>query len=161
MSINKLSFQRMFQNLSREQLELIYETGNVFTIGRGETIIQEGQIHQHLYFILDGEVDVYTMDDPDDPESRKLLTTLGPGDSVGEYGFIDGRPASASVEAADTSELFALAKPLLEKVLDTDADLERRIYKNLLITLVDRLRTTNVIIDFLRFREDNDAPDIH
>ena len=158
MPIDKLAFQRMFRNLSEEQLHSVLDAGNVFTVERGEVLIQEGQLHKHLYFILDGEVDVFTNEDPSDASTRKLLTTLGPGDSVGEYGFIDGRPASASVEAADRTELFALTLPVFQRLMESDAELERIVSKNLLSILVDRLRTTNVIIDFLRFKDEEEEP---
>jgi CRP-like cAMP-binding protein len=162
MSINKLVYQRMFRNLSEGQLHSVLTAGNIFSVDRGEVLIQEGQRPRHLYFILDGEVDVFTKDDAADEASHKLLTTLGPGDSVGEYGFVDGRPASASVQAADVTELFALTLPVFAKLLESDSDLERVIYKNLLSILVDRLRTTNVIIDFLRDKEEDDeSGDLH
>lgn len=161
MSIDKLAFQRMFRNLSEEQLHTVLNAGNVFTVNRGEVLIQEGQLHKHLYFVLEGEVDVFTNENPSDATTRKLLTTLGPGDSVGEYGFVDGRPASASVEAADSTELFALTLPVFQRLMEADAELERIVSKNLLSILVDRLRTTNVIIDFLRDKEEEEAGGVH
>ncbi len=90
-----------------------------------------------------------------DPEndSDKQLTTLGEGDCVGEYGFIDGRPASATVRVVETSQVFAITVQLFKKLLDEDADFERLVYRNLLNTLVDRLRTSNVIIDFLQYQQ--------
>ncbi len=160
MSTERLALQSIFRHLPADKLQAIYEAGNVYTIPKGEAIIHQGQPASSLYCILDGEVDVVTLD-VDDPHARKLLTTLGPGDSVGEYGFIDRREASATVEAADETQVFELPVSVFDALLQSDPELERIIYKNLLVTLVDRLRTTNVIIDFLRSRDEDPEVDWH
>lgn len=158
--IERLTLQRMFQGLSEEQLRSIHDIGNIFAVDPGEVIIQSGQMPTHLYFILDGEVDIYILDNEDE-QQEKLLTTLATGDSVGEYGFVDQRVTSATVKAACYTELFALSAKMFADLLRNDVQLENLIYKNLLTTLVDRLRMSNIVIDYLQSKERRPAPDIH
>jgi len=132
-------------------LQKIHEAGNTFNISKGYMLIEEGQSPRHIYFLFSGEVEVIV---PDlEAEHEKQLTTLGAGECVGEYGFIDGRPASATVRATDTSQVFAITIHLFKKMLEDDPELERLVYRNLLSTLVERLRTSNVIIDFLQYQQ--------
>ena len=160
MPVERLSLQRMFQDLTAEQLHKIYQIGNIFTVAKGEVIIQAGQLPTHLYFILDGEVDIYILD-TEDEQSEKLLTTLATGDSVGEYGFVDHRVASATVKTACNTELFALPVSLFNELLQADTPLENQIYKNLLTTLVDRLRMSNIVIDYLQSKDKKSAQQLH
>jgi len=159
MSVELLASQRMFRGVSQEQLEALVTAGNTFNISKAYVLIEEGQSPRHIYFIMHGEVEV-VVSDPD-RAVMKRLTTLGPGECVGEYGFIDGRPASATVRATETSQVFALAIPLLKNILQTDHELERLVYRNLLTTLVERLRTSNVIIEFLQYQDELKSAEIH
>lgn len=150
MSLQKLSVQKMFRNIPEAMVRKVLESGNTFNVSSGYVLIEEGQSPRHIYFLFSGEVEV-TVPDPEGG-SEKQLTTLSAGECVGEYGFIDGRPASATVRASDTSQVFAITIPLFKKLLAKDPEFERMVYKNLLNTLVDRLRTSNVIIDFLNYQ---------
>jgi len=141
----------MFLDVPDKKLQDVYKTGNTFNISSGYILIEEGQLPRHVYFIFSGEVEVLVPDPEFD--SEKQLTLLGAGECVGEYGFIDGRPASATVRATETSQVFAVTIPLFKKLLEDDPDLERLVYRNLLSTLVERLRTSNVIIDFLQYQQ--------
>ncbi len=151
MSKEKLTIQKMFRDIPEQKLQEIFDTGNTFNVSSGYVLIEEGQLPRHIYFVISGEVEVIVPD----PESEKdkQLTTLGAGECVGEYGFIDGRPASATVRAVETSQVFAITIPLFKKLLEQDSDFERVVYRNLLSTLVERLRTSNVIIDFLQYQQ--------
>ncbi len=151
MSIENLTIQKMFKDVSAEKLQEVFNAGNTFNVSSGYILIEEGQHPRHMYFLISGEVEVIVPDPEND--SDKQLTTLGEGECVGEYGFIDGRPASATVRVVETSQVFAITVQLFKKLLDEDADFERLVYRNLLNTLVDRLRTSNVIIDFLQYQQ--------
>ncbi|MGA8262507.1 MAG: cyclic nucleotide-binding domain-containing protein [Arenicellales bacterium] len=147
--MHRLNESRLLRGVSAEHLALIEDAGEIIQIEAGERIIQEGAVPQRLLLLLSGKLEVF-VPDPADRSQGKRLATLNPGDSCGEYGFIDRRPASASVKAIEDSEIFVIANDDFNTLLRQHDELERSIYRNLLQTLVNRLRASNVLIDLLR-----------
>jgi CRP-like cAMP-binding protein len=68
------------------------------------------------------------------------LNRLGPGDCFGEYGLIDGQPASASVIALQPGSLLKLSRDSFERLLAANDRMAKIIYCNLLRLLIGRLR---------------------
>lgn len=75
----------------------------------GETFIQQGDIGDCMYLIIDGEVLVHQGDD-------KILT-LGPGKSVGELAILDMAPRETSVTTTQPTQLFRIDKEAFDEVL--------------------------------------------
>lgn len=128
---------------------MIFYRGSVIQIDDGDIIITEGRANTALYVVLSGELEV-NLPDQLDRVSGISLAARRAGDCVGEYSFLDHRPASASVSANQPTELFKIAHNTFEELLDTHSDLARRIYRNLLVSLVDRLRASNAELDLFR-----------
>lgn len=145
----KLGSNALLRSFSDEQLAKIRNAGSFVRANPGDRLLEEGHVPQTIYFLLEGEVEVL-LPDPADRSSGKRLATLRPGDSFGEYGFIDRRPLSASVYVTIESELFALPISALDALLLSESAMELLLYKNLTKVLVDRLRAGNVLIDLLR-----------
>jgi CRP-like cAMP-binding protein len=61
---------------------------------------------------------------------------------VGEMSFIDARPPSATVTAAQDSAVLAIPRPQLVAKLDQDTAFAARFYRALATFLSDRLRGT-------------------
>jgi len=152
MSSELLATQRIFTGVPRAKVEGLYDTGQVIDVLSGAVVVEEGQDPDCIFFILDGEVDVL-IPDSENPDQEKRVNTLVAGECVGEYGFVDGRPASATVRAISNTRLFKLPIDVLREALNEDPDLQRTVYENLLDSLVERLRTNNIIIDFLRHQD--------
>lgn len=141
----------LMKELPPDDVARIYEAGAVRTFGAGETLIAEGQINTTLFVVLRGEVEV-CLPDRDDRFSAVKLARLGPGSCVGEYSFIDRRPTSASVVSCANGEVFLLSNDALSRVLAGDTALERTIYRNLLVLMIDRLREDNAALEMIRPR---------
>jgi len=95
-------------------------------------------------------VDILLPDDLEEYEDLTLVNMLVDGECIGEYSFVDQQPASATVKANSDLELMELPHESLRGVLDGDPELRAQFYKNLLESLVERLRNTNIYIDYLR-----------
>jgi CRP-like cAMP-binding protein len=122
--------------LSTEQLLRILESGEIRSVGKDDIIISEARDSVNFYLVLDGELEVYHPGTP----NKMTLAMCKPGDYVGEYAFIDGEPASATVMATRPSELFVISHDALRSVFKEDPDIGRLIYRNILANLVARLR---------------------
>ncbi|MFZ0487653.1 MAG: cyclic nucleotide-binding domain-containing protein [Arenicellales bacterium] len=147
--MHRLSQAQLLRDVQDEYLTLIQDAGEILQVAAGERIIEEGAVPQRLVLLLSGKLQVF-VPDPADRSQGKRLASVNPGGSCGEYGFIDRRPASASVKAAEDSEVFVIANGDFDALMRQHHEMERTIYRNLLLTLVDRLRASNVVIDLLR-----------
>lgn len=145
-----LSAQRIFEGIPERTLAELVEAGRAVSFKKGDVIIEEGQTVHSLYCILKGEVDILLPDDLEEYDDLTLVNMLVDGECIGEYSFVDRQPASATVRANTDLELLELPHEELRKTLDTDSQLRAQVYKNLLESLVERLRNTNIYIDYLR-----------
>jgi len=140
---------QILRGLDREDLRRIRDAGELLDVPAGYRLIEEGAVPHNLILLIRGRLEVY-IPDPADRAQGKRLATINPGDSCGEYGFVDRRPTSASVKALENSAVFELHHDELNALMQQRRDLERVFHRNLLNTLVNRLRASNVVIDLLR-----------
>jgi len=145
----RLADIQILRGLDHRDLERIQHTGEFLEMPAECRLIEEGAVPQSLFLLIDGKLEVF-MPDPADRAHGKRMATINPGDSCGEYGFIDRRPASASVKAVVSSLVFEIRNDDFDALMRDHRELERAVFRNLLRTLVNRLRASNVVIDMLR-----------
>jgi CRP/FNR family transcriptional regulator, cyclic AMP receptor protein len=78
------------------------------------------------------------------------VARLGAGEVIGEIGFVDSAPPSATVTAAGSAAVLALSNTLLQQHLTSDAAFAARFYRALAIFLADRLRATTRRLGYCR-----------
>jgi CRP-like cAMP-binding protein len=84
----------LFHGLPVKELELVLNMPSTFEeIKQGTYFIQEGKLEPCFYILLTGHGRVFYRD--------HFLFRLGPGDFIGELGFISNKPRIASVIAED------------------------------------------------------------
>ena len=71
----------------------------------GSVILAEGDAPHEMYIIRSGEA-VISIVDPFDVEHE--ISTVGPGDVIGEMSLLTGQPVSATVRATGDVEVFVL-----------------------------------------------------
>jgi len=142
---------KLLQGLSAEHLKIIAAHGNRIEFKPDEIIISEGQERASLYIILQGQVVVYLPKGKDGETSARptkvLLNKLAEGDCVGEYSIIDNQPASASVAAVGTCELFELPKEDFYQLVNSDDGIAKTLYRNMLEILIKRAREYDSELD--------------
>lgn len=80
----------------------------------GETFIQEGDLGDSMYIIVEGEVRVHARAGSAD---QKTIITLGHGKSVGELAVLDPEPRAASVTSVGEARLFRIGKDAFDEVI--------------------------------------------
>ena len=140
--IDDLKKFSLFAGLNEEHIELIYSKGELLVIKQGDVIVDEGQTNHNFHILLSGEMDIILPKFSYDFEriSEVKLGTKKPGGCVGEYSFIDGRPASASVIAKQECHVFILDRHIFKELLDINDGLAKQIYLNMLIMLAGNIR---------------------
>jgi len=98
---------------------------------RGQVLFKEGQQISVAFMVKKGLVTVFRVVN----NRRVVLTTVGPGQFVGELGLITGEPFHATAEAAEYTECIAFDRPLLQSLIIKSPNPLQRIMKS----LVDRV----------------------
>lgn len=105
----------------------------------GATLIRQGRLETHMYFLIRGYVEVLVETD----SGQQLLTMLSSGSYVGEAALFTERPRSATVRAATDVEVLALERAIFQTLLDDEPRLAARLLQGLLSEHLDRLQRTS------------------
>lgn len=95
----------IFQHISLANLENLSRSIDVLSFEAGHVLFEEGDAGDAMYLIEEGAVAIYTQEQPDKP-----LRTFSPGEVVGEFALLDGRPRSARAQADGAVRLLRLQR---------------------------------------------------
>ncbi|MEA2676807.1 MAG: family transcriptional regulator, cyclic receptor protein [Chloroflexota bacterium] len=118
----------LFAGISAESMERLAAVTGEQEFTEGQFVARQGQVGTGLYVILSGSVKVLRGSDE--------LVRLGKGEFFGELSVIDQHPRNASVQAAEPTEVLALASWDLLSLLESDPQLSLNMIKG----LVTRIR---------------------
>ena len=114
------------------------------TFGKGVFIFHKDSPGQTLYVIESGRVRIFILSESGQEIS---LNVYGPGEIIGELGFLDGRPRSASAVALEPTQTWALRREDFFRRLEGHPRLALR----LLEILAARLRYATAYAESLAF----------
>ena len=133
----------LFEVLEDDEREALIKEMEGESHAEGSVIINEGDPGTSMYLIASGEVKVYTRG----TGGTVYLANLGEGDFFGEVSMLTGKPRTATITAAQRTELLrldkekldtALAKyPGIRKVLD---DFYKKRAKHTVEAMIDSLK---------------------
>jgi len=104
----------LFEVLSEEERDALVREMELESHDEGSVIISEGQPGASMYVIASGEVKVFTHGAGG---SSVYLARLGEGDFFGEVSMLTGKPRTATITAAQRTELLRLDKEKLDNAL--------------------------------------------
>ena len=136
-------------------MEWLAKNGTTKYVPSGTVLIQEGSPIEYVYVVLDGELSVLV-----NAMANKEIASLLAGEIVGEISFVDSRPPSASVIAAQDSHLLVIPRPTLTSKLNKDNAFASRFYKAVATLLADRLRKTVSYLGYGKWSEDADPDEL-
>ncbi len=106
----------LFSDLSEDELLAVVRGLRVHTFGAGDVIVTEREPGQSLFILTSGLVKVFVRS----PAGRNYaVAQLRGGDFFGEISSLSGRPRSATVVAAATTDILELDKPTLDGIART------------------------------------------
>ena len=106
------------------------------TVGKGATVLAQGVVPDHLFFVLAGSLQAVSA-----PSSERIgrVGCISPGEFFGDLSLVDGRPSGATVVALERSALLLLARqPALDLMYNHPQVAERMMKR-----LVGRLRVAS------------------
>jgi CRP-like cAMP-binding protein len=104
----------LFTDLQVQELTAIASIARERSFVRGEVIIQEGDVGESLYMILDGKVSVIK---GRGTPSEFGLAEIGPDDYFGEIALFDREPRSATVVAEEDTDVLELSQFEFEEIM--------------------------------------------
>ncbi len=104
----------IFQAFADEEIAAIASQSVRHEYSAGETIVQQGQPGDSLYFVLEGLLDVH-LEQPGKAPLR--VNRLAQGQYFGEMSLLTGDPRSATVSSATGAIIYEVAKNVLAPIL--------------------------------------------
>ena len=136
-------------------VEWLGKSGTAKYVPSGAVLIREGSAIEDVFIVLDGRLSV-SVKATGDSEVASLLA----GEVVGEMSFVDSRPPSATVVAAQDSYLLVLPRAVLSDKLNADAPFAARFYRAVATLLADRLRKTTSHLGYGKWTEETDPDEL-
>jgi serine/threonine protein phosphatase PrpC/CRP-like cAMP-binding protein len=125
----------LFRPLNDREILRVLEVTDVASYQNGERVITEGEKGEELFIVLRGNVKVMRGD--------VELTTLHPGDHVGEMALVRSQPRSATVVSDGVSELMVIRRSDFYDILRKEHQLAVKLLWQFLGVLADRLADTS------------------
>jgi CRP/FNR family transcriptional regulator, cyclic AMP receptor protein len=124
----------LFGQLDDDDVEWLLAHGRRQRLDAGEVLIRQGEPVAEVFIVLTGRLRVTL-----GPAGNEIAR-LGAGEIVGEMSFVDSRPPSATVEALDASQVWAVPRSRLAARLEGDPAFAARFYRALAIYLSTTVR---------------------
>lgn len=125
----------LFRALNERELLRVLQVTEVMAYPAGDTVIREGEKGEELFIVLTGSVKVMRHD--------AEIATLAAGQHVGEMALIRSQPRSATVLAAEASEIMVLRRRDFFEILRTEHQLAVKLLWAFTGVLAERLATTS------------------
>ena len=120
-------------SVADHDLERLGALAEVVKLAAGAVLTREGEMPDHIYFVLDGEVDIRK-------GGRKI--NVDPGLFIGEIAFLTNKPATATVTVARDALYYAWPRGALQLARDKDNDLAGAIGTVLNMDMAGKLART-------------------
>lgn len=125
----------LFRGLSDGQRDTLKRAARTRAFADKEVLIEKGGKERDILCIVHGSATAQADD-------GRLLSVLGPGDTVGEIGFLTGKKRTANVVAQSEGEALVISGDLIDWLVRDEPAIAARIMLNLSRELAARLATT-------------------
>lgn len=118
-----LSHLAVLEGLPAPVAELVSAAFIPLEFGFGDEIIRQGDEPDGFYVVVSGRVRAVR----DQPEGEVALGSLGPGESFGEAGLLDGAPRAATVRASGPVKVLRLEPALFKAIATRHPEVQARL----------------------------------
>jgi len=124
----------LFKHLTYKEIMRILNITEVRDYQPGDVLMTENEPGNELMLILDGQVKL--------EKKGSFITTLEPGQHLGEMALVDRSPRSASARAATRTRVIVLKRPDFVAIIRKEAPLAVKLLWSFVHVLNERLRKT-------------------
>jgi len=129
-----------FAEFKREDIDGLAGYMRIYGAQSGQEILREGDEGDFMLLIVSGTVDIFKQGTGGE---RQLMTSLGPGMTLGEMSMVDGEPRFATCIATDSVLLAVLTRDAMANIIVEQPSLGTKILIVLVTMLTQRLRQTS------------------
>ena len=137
-----LRYNYLLNGLNQEEFDQVAALAELKEFDGGHTIVRQFDRSTDVMVVIEGNVRVNTF-------HGDKIAEGGPGCIIGEISLIDEKPRSATVVSVGRVRVGIIHADKLWKLMQTDANLARKILYNISQVLCMRLRTANLHLDTL------------
>ena len=130
--LSSLQKLRLFQDLSPTQIKRVFATCKQETYEPGTTLTKSGAESDRMFIVMSGAVDVRSAKD-------LLLAREKAVTTIGETGLLSGEVRSATVVVTEAVNVLVIGRRPLMQVMQDDATLAIRIYRNAMVLVREKL----------------------
>lgn len=134
----------LFSRLSEDVLASIARGLRSRRFRRGEVLFHQGDPGDALFVVLSGAIKIVL---PSEEGDEAILTTVHPGDFLGELALIDGADRSATAVALEPTETLMLSRERFRELIEEEPELRDA----LLAALAAELRRLTAHVGDLHF----------
>ena len=113
----------LFSDLDADTLEELALQLSPERFATGETIVRQGDPGDKLYVISQGQAEVFV----EDAGREVRVNVLNAGDYLGEYALLTSQPRSATVRAAQPTEVFSLSRHNFLALIEREPELRNKV----------------------------------
>ena len=121
-----LKNSKLVVEMTDEQRKGLAAAMTLRDLAAGEVLVREGDTDDHLYVIASGVLGIIKAAGT---ENEMTISTVKPGDVVGELSFLDGATRYASLVAMSNGRVLGLSRGDLEGLLDGNPQLVYRVMR--------------------------------
>ncbi|MGF1655906.1 MAG: Crp/Fnr family transcriptional regulator [Verrucomicrobiales bacterium] len=125
--------------LTAEHRRLLSNYGEFLPVQAEQSIIQEGEEQNSLYFVISGLLHVHSQTSG----KNILLARIEPGETLGEVNLFDPTTASASVTAKEFSQVWKAVRADLEDFMSEYPDAAAQLLIQIGSSMSKRIRIMN------------------
>jgi glutaminase len=135
-----LADYELFEGFEPAEIAVVERVLKRQEYGVGQILIRAGDVAGEMFFLVRGQVSVFSPLASDGP---KRIATFTPGMVFGEMAAIDRAPRSATIQADSAVVCDLLSLESYDQLSDTHPGIKIKLLQNLNRCLCRRLRTTN------------------
>ncbi len=132
----------LFEGLNPAQIHTLLRHSQKVQYQKGDCICKCGEKNENIFVVAQGRVAVLS-------NAGVMLEVLNEKKIFGEIGFLFGTPWTASIVAKEDSNIVSFDKKLIENFSKTDPSAMNILYKNILLSLKNRLAEATCLIERL------------
>jgi CRP-like cAMP-binding protein len=133
----------LLQELSDDDVTAVLMLGEHREVAKGEALFQRDTVSDGIWLLEHGTVSI--LSGTSEPDASRLAT-FGPGQFVGEMGFIDGKPRSATARADAPLRALLLDKAAIAALVERQPAAALTITRNIARELSLRVRHTSALL---------------
>jgi CRP-like cAMP-binding protein len=135
----------LFADLTENEIYQVMKLSFEKKYTEGSTLFVEGMTGEVLYIIKAGAVEIIKKTD----KGEVVLSTLGPGEFLGEMSLIDDSRRSATARVSKESTLVVITKKCFLDMLKADPHITSKLLLHFLKVTAGRLRATDKRLELL------------